>query len=90
VFPCAAWFKQACGSNASIDGSITRRSCKSLVASQLTTSEVTEYELCDKQNGDETCLFFTLQPTESISFVETPACDCVCVASRILKNFPKI
>jgi hypothetical protein len=40
VFPCAASFKQACASNASIDGSITRRSCRSLLALQLTTSEV--------------------------------------------------
>ena len=39
VFPYAAWFEQACASNASIDGSITRRPCKSLLALQLITSE---------------------------------------------------
>jgi hypothetical protein len=39
VFPCAAWFKQACASSDSQDGSITGRSCKLLLALQL-TSEV--------------------------------------------------
>jgi hypothetical protein len=40
VFPRAAWLEKACASNASIDGSIARRSCKSPHALQLTTSEV--------------------------------------------------
>lgn len=58
---------------------------------------ITECELCDIQNGDETCLFLKLQPTEIINFCGDSchdacvcACACACVRTRVCVCFKDI